>query len=58
MDPQELLAFKAQRGQATLHKGRQEIAGLGEAPATGLPKWVLPVALLAALVLAVKVSKR
>lgn len=31
MDPREVLAIQLQRGQATAHKGRQEVAGFGEA---------------------------
>ena len=31
MDPREVLAIQLQRGQATAHKGRQEIGGFGEA---------------------------
>jgi hypothetical protein len=31
MDPRELLAIQLQRGQATAHKGRQELSGFGEA---------------------------
>lgn len=59
MDPQELLAFKAQRGQAKAHAGRQEVAGLGETPAAaGIPKWVIAVGALAALALAYKAFKR
>ena len=31
MDPRELLTIQLQRGQATAHRGRQEVSGFGEA---------------------------
>lgn len=31
MDPRELLAIQLQRGQATAHRGRQEIGAFGQA---------------------------
>lgn len=37
MDPRELLTIQLQRGQATAHKGRQEIGALGQATAVMTP---------------------
>lgn len=37
MDPREVLAIQLQRGQATAHKGRQEIGAFGQATAPLTP---------------------